>query len=384
MQNQSHIYLGVMSGTSLDGIDIAAVHISPSGKQLEVLAFESQPFTAEIRRELRQLIGQPSHQMRTLVAAHKALGHIFADAIDAFLAQHKLAQIDVIGLHGLTLWHQADPVQVLGQKQRGTLQLGDPYVVAQQTGIPVVHDLRNADMALGGEGAPLAPYLDILLFASKEENRILLNLGGIANATFIPAGSQQPLAFDTGPANMISDALMEHHPQQPASYDKDGQTAAKGKVIPALLDRCLRHPYFAKPHPKTTGRELFGEPFLQSFLDHKADHPHADLVATATYLSAKTIAMAIKQVSRQQELRYDRVIAAGGGIHNRTLMKLLAHELGNEIAIDTTEHHGIDPDSKEAVLFAALAWANINGKAGNFPSVSGAERPVILGSRYIP
>lgn len=384
MQQQAPIYLGVMSGTSLDGVDIAAVRIADSGPPLQVIAFESKAFPASLRRELVQMIGQPQQSMAVLVAAHKALGHYFAKAILAFVQQHQLEKIARIGLHGLTLWHQAETVRVFGEDQRGTLQIGDPYIVAQATGVTVVHDFRNADMALGGEGAPLAPFLDVLLFAAKEEHRILLNLGGIANATFIPAGSRAPIAFDTGPASMIIDALMAQHPTQPARYDDGGQCAARGKVLPDLLQRCLDHPYFSQPIPKTTGRELFGAPFLRYFSDYPDTHDYNDLVATATALTAHSIANAIVEVQQQQGIGYQRIIAAGGGTHNATLLAQLSAALPQQMLIETTAQHGIDPDTKEAVLFAALAWANAQGIAANFPSVSGATHAAILGSSYTP
>jgi anhydro-N-acetylmuramic acid kinase len=378
------IYIGVMSGTSLDGVDIAAVHIHDSGHPIEVVAFETTPFPKSIHDDLRNRIGVAQQHVGEIVAIHKALGVYFADAVHAFIQRHDLKQVRRIGLHGLTLWHQADPLEVLGTHQRGTLQIGDPYLMALKTQTPVVHDLRNADMAVGGEGAPLAPFLDMLLFASKTENRVLLNLGGIANATFIPAASEAPIAFDTGPANMIIDALMEQHPTQPARYDAGGQVAARGTIIKPLLNDCLKHPYFARPVPKTTGRELFGTPFLKKFTEYPGPHTHEDLIATATAFTAQTIADAVVMMEKEQDLQYQRIIAAGGGTHNPTLIQMIADALPRTIPIDTTGDHGIDPDTKEAVLFAALAWAHEHRRSANFASVSGARQQVILGSLYEP
>lgn len=384
MTTLAPLYLGVMSGTSLDGVDIAAVRIPANGHPLHVEAFETVPFPKVMRQDLLQMIGRPQHDMGVLVAAHKALGRYFAASLSSFIKQHQLENIQRIGLHGLTLWHQAEPITVFGERERGTLQIGDPYLVAQTCNVPVVHDLRNADMAQGGEGAPLAPFLDMLLFASPTEHRILLNLGGIANATFIPAGSDAPIAFDTGPANILIDALLEQHPTHPARFDADGAMAAQGQVLQPLLDACLKDAYFARPIPKTTGREYFGAPFLAHFTHYNQPHHYNDLIATATALTAQTVADAIGQVEQSQGIGYQRIIAAGGGTHNPTLTRMLDHALQQRMTIDTTGDHGIDPDTKEAVLFAALAWAHQQHRPANFPSVSGAKARVVLGSLYEP
>ncbi|MDJ0838336.1 MAG: anhydro-N-acetylmuramic acid kinase [Acidobacteriota bacterium] len=370
-------YIGLMSGTSMDGIDLASILIDETDA-MEVEAHFSAPFSAEVRAELLDLIARPQIAPGRVIATATALGELYAEVINQFLAEHGIDRADVraIGKHGITWYHLPDGETALGRHCAGTCQIGDPFVTAAHTGIPVISDFRRADMALGGQGAPLAAYFDRFLFAHAEERRIMLNLGGIANFTLLDPGGPMT-AFDTGPANMIIDSIMSRHPTEPTAYDAGGRTAARGKVDRQLLDDCLKHPYFQRKPPKTTGREDFGEHYTQRFLQSGLSFD--DMVATATALTVETVTDAVVETLNGEFRTGDTVIVSGGGVHNQTIMKALAENLPR-VRVAPMNAYGLDPDAKEAVLTALLARAYVHRLPGNVPEVTGASGQAILGS----
>lgn len=380
--NLGDLFIGVMSGTSFDGVDLVLLDVERPFRARQ-LAFQCKLYPAAIRTLLLEQAGSVSWHPDQLLALHDALGSYFGQIIKHFLEMNPTDRpIRAIGLHGQTLWHTPAPTKVGTLWGRGTLQLGNPFQVRALTGVPTIYDFRAADMALGGQGAPLVPFLDQLLFADAKLARMALNLGGIANITFLPAGGGPVVAFDTGPGNMLMDALMAAHPETPMPFDRDGGCAAQGRVIAELLAHCKADSYFKKAPPKSTGRERFGHGFLEYFQRDWGDVAYADLVATAARLTAETIADAIhqqRQVMRQSG-SFETLIIAGGGTSNPILMKLIGECLPG-VKIQTTQAFGVHPDAKEAWLMAALAWAHLEGIPANLPSVTGARRAVVLGAR---
>jgi anhydro-N-acetylmuramic acid kinase len=376
---------GLMSGTSLDGVDAAVVRLSGSGRGLrvETLGFVSVPYEPPLRAALRDAAEVATSNVRDLALLHVVLAHRFADAVEAALARAGLdaAALDLVGSHGQTVHHLPEPAAVGGATARATLQIGDAAVLAARLGAPVVSDFRSADVALGGHGAPLVPYLDDALFASADETRGLLNLGGIANLTVLPRGGGpgDAYAFDTGPANMVLDALAERLLGAPC--DRDGAAAAAGRPDETLLAELLRDPYFALPPPKSTGREHFGTAYVARLLAAGPQHP-PDALATAAALTARSVHDAYRRfVAGRHPL--DRLVASGGGVHNRTLLRLLADAFA-PVPVTTTAGFGLDPDAKEAVLFAVLAHEWANGVPTSLPAVTGAARPALLGKLALP
>jgi len=376
-----NLYIGVMSGTSFDGVDLVLLDIERPFHARQ-LAFSHEAFPPELKNTLLQAVAANGWHPAEWLALHDALGKHFGEAIHAFIQAHAAKQtIRAIGLHGLTLWHLPESHQVGQLWGNGSLQIGNAAQVRAITGIPTIYDFRSADMALGGQGAPLAPFLDRLLFSDSKQGRMALNLGGIANVTFLPPEGGPVIAFDTGPSNMLIDALMTNHPKTPSLFDEGGRCAARGRVLPDLLARCKADPYFEKAPPKSTGRERFGSAFLHHFTAESYSDDYDDLVATATRLSAETISDAIHaQMARMSDQgTFDMLIAAGGGVHNPTLMAMLAECLP-DVTITTTASFGVPPDGKEAWLMAALAWAHMEGVPGNIASVTGASDEVVLGA----
>ena len=384
-QQPERIVAGLMSGTSLDGVDAVLVRLRGSGRalDLETLAFVSRAYDSALREALGRVVEADTSDVRLVSQLHVRLAHAFADTVKAALqeARLKAAHLDRVGSHGQTVQHVPDAEPAGGAPTRSTLQLGCPATLAVQLGTPVVSDFRAADMALGGQGAPLVPYLDDALFSSAEETRGLLNLGGIANLTLLPKGSgpEATVAFDTGPANMLMDALAQRLFGQP--YDADGVLAAQGTADDALVDRLLAEDYFQRTPPKSTGRELFGAAYVERLLGEGPTDPH-DLLATATALTARSIHDAYVRFLAPT-MSVDRLLASGGGVRNAELMRHLAKQF-TPIPVETTAAHGLDPNAKEAVLFAVLAHEWANGIPTNVPSVTGASRPSLLGSLTLP
>ncbi|HLT45600.1 MAG TPA: anhydro-N-acetylmuramic acid kinase [Rubricoccaceae bacterium] len=385
LERPERVVAGLMSGTSLDGVDAAVVRLAGSGRglRLETLAFVYHPYDDALRDALRDACAVGTSDVRLLSQLNVRLAHAFADAVEAALAEAGLAAgaLDLVGSHGQTVHHVPDAEPCAGVPTRSTLQLGDAAVLAARLGAPVVADFRAADVALGGQGAPLVPYLDDALFASGDETRGLLNLGGIANLTVLPAGAgpEAAYAFDTGPANVLIDALAGRLFGR--RYDPGGALAAAGTPDEALLGRLLAEPYFQKAPPKSTGRELFGAGYVARMVAEGPADPH-DLLATATALTARSVYDAYRRFAEPKH-RLDRLVASGGGVHNRELMRQLA-ALFAPVPVETTAAFGLDPDAKEAVLFAVLAHEWANGAPTSLPAVTGAARPALLGKLALP
>jgi anhydro-N-acetylmuramic acid kinase len=372
------VAVGLMAGTSLDGIDVALVAIEGFGRerQVQTLATHFEPYTDEERDGLLQLIREGSPA--ALTAWNTYLGERFAEAARSALQKSGLSTVDFVGSHGQTIWHAPD-AHLLGRAVPGTLQIGEPDVIAARLGVPVIADFRPRDMAYGGQGAPLVPFVDWLLLSDAMEARAVLNLGGMANLTVLPAGGSPDSirAFDTGPGNALIDLAVRWGTGGKQQYDRDGERAARGQVIPTLLEHLLAHPFLQQPPPKSTGREVFGEALFHLILREFAQAPLEDLLATLTEFTAQAIAVAMERWV-QPEVPVQRLIVAGGGVHNRTLIARLQSLLPS-IPIESSAMYGIDPDFKEAIAFALLADCYLQGEAVAYPGTTGVAQPVRLG-----
>ena len=379
---------GLMSGTSADGIDVAVVDISRRGVKL--LAFESFPYPPALRRRIFELFDPRTSRVDEICHMDFVLGEVFAQAVIATARKNRLPlkSIDLIGSHGQTIQHMPDPrplgstgLRVSRKATRSTLQIGQPCVIAQRTGITTVADFRPRDIAAGGQGAPLVPLADYVLFAAGRKNRAVQNIGGIANVTYLPAGCGlgDVLAFDTGPGNMIIDRAAWHATRGRLTFDRDGKLAAAGTVNRRLLAALMRHRYLRKRPPKSTGREEFGVSFTDKlYRDAKRRGvSDADFVATVTAFTACSIAQAY---SRFLPGRVDEAILCGGGARNPVLRQMLRRELGGRVKVMVMDELGVNADAKEAVSFAILAQRTIRGLCGNVPSATGADGPVVLGT----
>jgi anhydro-N-acetylmuramic acid kinase len=304
------------------------------------------------------------------------LGHLYAGAVLAAARKFKV-KIELIGCHGQTLYHQGEAQAFLGRSLAVTWQTGEGAVIAARVGAPVVSDFRPADMAAGGKGAPLVPFLDYLLYRDERVGRIAQNIGGIANLTAIPAGAkpEQVVAFDTGPGNMVLDAVSERLFRQP--YDRGGRIAARGHALEEVVSEILRQPFFRRRPPKTAGREEFGREFVSVLLRRCGRARKEDVVATAAALTARSIADAIRRFARGS---YSELIISGGGAKNPTLMRLVAQAVAPlGLAMRRSDEFGLPSEAKEAVAFAVLAYQTWRRRPGNIPSATGASRPAILG-----
>jgi len=383
------IVAGVMSGTSADGIDVAMVDVSHGARaRLKLLDNASFPYPARVRRMVLGLMNAECASVADIARLNFLLGGLYADAVLA--TQRKFRhKPELIGCHGQTLYHQGTPTAFLGKKLAVTWQTGEAAVIAARTGVPVVSDFRPADMAAGGKGAPLVPYLDHLLYRDAHVGRIALNIGGIANLTAIPAEAApgNVTAFDTGPGNMVIDALTEKGFGQP--FDRDGQFASAGHVIESVLAKFLRHRFFRQPPPKTAGREEFGREFTRQFMQASAGASKnrakaLNAVATATALTARSIANAIQRFVLSKG-SFAEVIASGGGTRNPVLMAWLANELRElGLRLRSSDEFGIPSEAKEAVAFAVLAFETWNRRPANMPSATGAKRAAVLGKISYP
>lgn len=373
--------IGLMSGTSLDGVDAALVDVRGDAVDdvtATVVHALTLPYSAERRETLHRAI--VAGDAESLCAVHADLGEWLAEAALAVLAATGVSgdSVDAIGSHGQTVWHRPP-----SEARRGaTLQLGDAATIAERTGIAVVSDFRTRDVAAGGHGAPLVPWVDGVLFAHPERARALQNVGGIANVTHVPrkGSGGGVFAFDTGPGNALIDAAVEAATGGQATFDRDGRLAARGRVDEKLLAELLAHPYFAAEPPKSTGREAFGRPFVARLLEAvepEGDGDWLDLVATLTELTARTVADAYRRWIVPRGV--DEVVVTGGGARNPTLMARLADLLAPLPVVDGAAL-GVDPEAKEAVAFALLAWAHLRGIPSNVPAATGARGPRVLGS----
>jgi anhydro-N-acetylmuramic acid kinase len=360
----AEIYIGLMSGTSLDGVD--AVLADFAGPKPSLIAHTHVSFDAPLRRELLALNGRGDNEIERAALAGNLLARHYATAVAGVLAKAKFpaSAIRAAGCHGQTVRHRPD----LGF----TTQIGNPALLAELAGIRVVADFRSRDVAAGGQGAPLVPAFHSAVFADPAEDRVALNLGGIANLSFLPR-SGTVLGFDSGPGNCLLDLWAARHLGKP--LDADGAWAAAGKVIPELLDRLLQEPYFAAAPPKSTGRDLFNESWLQGML-RGGGEPQA-VQATLLELTARSVMEAVARHCRGAR----RVIVCGGGAKNSALMRRLA-QLAAPAALETSDRHGIDPQLVEATAFAWLAKRALEGLPGNLPAVTGARGARVLGAIY--
>lgn len=401
---------GLMSGTSADGIGVAIVDIR--ARQVRVVAFDTFPYTSALRREILRLCRPETARLDRICHYNHVLGEVFGDAVIRLCEKSgiPLRSIDAIGSHGQTIYHYPKGGRYGGRPIGSTLQIGEPCRIAQRTGITTVADFRPRDMAAGGEGAPLVPYADGVLFRDERLCRTVQNIGGIANLTFLPprrvgapkrgslrlgtlrcahqslgrsmVGTAHPtnqgvLAFDTGPGNMVIDGMMRLVTKGRCQYDRDGAMATEGEVHEGLLKEMLRHPFFRRRPPKSTGREQFGQQYCE-WLYRRACRERLmpeDMAATATAFTASSIALAYRRYLPRLP---DEMILCGGGAHNATLVQMLRQRL-ESVRIRSTDEFGISVDAKEAVSFALLAYATIKGIANNIPAATGASEPVVMG-----
>jgi len=389
-----------MSGTSLDGIDVAIVEVGGRRRpKVETIGFQSTPYPEAVRAAILQVSGGTDDRFLSSVGRLSAgssctgalsalnfqLGELYARAV--LRAVKRYGSVELIGCHGQTVYHEGGT---------HTLQIGEPGVIAERTDVPVVSNFRARDIAAGGQGAPLVPYVDYLLFRHPKIWRIALNIGGIANITVIPPGATAPagiqpadrrqkaivyptemravVAFDTGPGNMVIDALAREYSKGTLNYDRGGRIAQSGRVNDTLLAELLADPYYRRKPPKSAGREQYGAEFVARM--KRSGLPLRDLIATATALTASTIAFAVasKACANRMEL-----IVSGGGAHNPQIMARLASELPGHTITKSTDH-GINADAKEAIAFAVLAYETWRKRPSNLPSATGAKHPVVLGS----
>lgn len=377
------IVAGIMSGTSADGIDVAVARIFGCGytTRFRLLAHEHFPYPPAVRRTLLSLMDAGSARVADLARMDFLLGELYARAVRAAMKRNSISRIALCGCHGQTLYHQGESRPYLGFPISCTWQSGEGAVLAARLGVPVVSDFRPADMAAGGKGAPLVPFLDYVAFRHSRRTRVLQNLGGIANLTLIPprAKPQQVVAFDSGPGNMVIDACMEKLFAKP--FDRDGRTAARGMVLDTVLSESLRHSYFRQKPPKTAGREQFGREFVAAFLRRCGRARKEDVIATATALTARSIGESLRRF-RFPRARMDGAdfILAGGGARNRALVEMLRAELEPMGAkVGFSDDFGVPSEAKEALAFALLAHQSWHRRPGNLPSATGARRPAVLG-----
>jgi len=389
-QPRAMIVAGVMSGTSADGINVALVKISESDVSAATTRLRGQewprhtlightefPYPAAVRRKILQLMNAGSASVADLARLNFLLGELYADAVAKATRKHR-AKVDLVGCHGQTLYHQGVAASFLGRKLAVTWQTGEGAVVAERLGVPVVSDFRPADMAAGGKGAPLVPFFDYQFYRDERIGRITQNIGGIANLTAIPtcAPMSQVIAFDTGPGNMVIDAVTEKLFGQP--YDRGGRIAASGRPLNDVLAKLLRASFFQQKPPRTAGREEFGREYVERFLKMCRGAAKEDVVATATALTMRSIAGAIQSLLPRG--RYQEMIVAGGGTKNATLIAMLRKQLAvMDIELRFAEEFGVPSEAKEAMAFAILAYETWHQRPSNVPSATGARRAVVLG-----
>ncbi len=371
-----------MSGTSADGINVAIIRVLGQGlrTRFQLLAHRQTPYPVTVRHAVLAMMNAPQAAVADLARLNFLLGELYAAALLRAQAAFK-RNIQLIGCHGQTLYHQGEPAPYLGKKLSATWQSGEGAVVAARLGIPVVSDFRPADLAAGGQGAPLVPYLDYLFYRHPRRGRILQNVGGIANLTAIPANAaaQRVIAFDTGPGNMVIDATTQRLFGK--TYDRGGSIAARGQVLEKVIAEILRQPFFRRPPPKSAGREQFGREFVSAFLARCKKSKKEDAVATATALTAKSIAQSLSRfVLGAKAGSFHDFIISGGGARNPTLLRMLQMELQPlALRLRTSDEFGLPAEAKEAVAFALLAYQTWRRQPSNLPAATGARRPAILG-----
>ncbi|HEV8046093.1 MAG TPA: anhydro-N-acetylmuramic acid kinase [Terriglobales bacterium] len=378
------IVAGVMSGTSADGINVALVRLNSSPSRartpsLHYLAHAEYPYPKQVRRAVLAAMNATRASVADLARLNFLLAELYADAVLASQRRFHL-KAELVGCHGQTLYHQGEAAAFMGRKLTVTWQTGEGAILAARVGVPVVSDFRPADMAAGGKGAPLVPFLDFLLYRDSRVGRVVQNIGGIANFTAIPAGASadRVIAFDTGPGNMVIDAVMQRLFGKP--YDRDGKIAGSGTPLDDVINDILRAPFFRRKPPKTAGREEFGREFTLEFIRRCGGADKRDIVATATALTSRSIADALRRFVVRRTSTYRDFIVSGGGANNPILIAMLANELRPiGLRIRSSDEFGLPSEAKEAAAFALLAFQTWNRRTSNLPSATGAKRPAILG-----
>jgi anhydro-N-acetylmuramic acid kinase len=370
--------VGLMSGTSLDGVDAALVSLEEVDDDIkvELLAFEKIEINPNLLHQIKSGINKDTSSNELLCSLNFELGYLFAEAVRAVCKKIRfpLAKLNFIASHGQTIYH----IPKSSKLQSSTMQLGEPAVIAYETGVKVISNFRSMDIAAGGEGAPLVPFADYSLFKSDKETVVLLNIGGIANITVLPAGGglSKVYAFDTGPGNMIIDELMNHYYNK--SYDCNGEIGLRGTIITELYEELKKHPYIIEKPPKSTGREMFGVAFAHEIISHYSTYNSEDIVKTLTSYTTWSI---IENINRYVEcdLHVDRLIVSGGGVYNQCIMDGLTKGLA-ETKVQSLGNLNILPDAKEAIAFSVLGYRTLNNQFSNVKTATGAKSDVILGS----
>jgi anhydro-N-acetylmuramic acid kinase len=391
MSDKPMLVLGMMSGTSADGIEVALARISGAPPRLnaKLLGHTSIQFPPALRKEILRVAEQHPITAGALSQLNFRLGEVFADAAVAACRKFRApsSRIALIGSHGQTIFHQGKPATFLGRPTASTLQISEPAIIAARTGITTVGDFRPADIALGGQGAPLVPYADYLLYRHEKLGRVSLNLGGIANVTVLPRACkpQQVFAFDTGPANMLIDALVSHFTRGRVRFDKNARLASQGRRVPALLDDLLRDPYLKLAPPKSTGREYYGHAYLKKVLALGRRHgakPN-DLIRVATIFTALSVVDALNRFVLPKA-KIHQLIVSGGGARNPLILAQLSAALPG-VEVLPSGRLGVPEEAKEAFAFALLAHEAFHQRPANLPSATGARGPAILGKiSYAP
>ncbi|MGC8971062.1 MAG: anhydro-N-acetylmuramic acid kinase [bacterium] len=379
-KKEARIVVGLMSGTSADGVDASIVRIKGHsiGSKIELIYHYHYKYPKDIKELLHRLFDFEEASIPLLSNMNFLLGEIFAEVALEAIKEAGLSkdQVDLIASHGQTVFHSPYPKELGNFQIRSTLQIGEGAVIAERTGITTIYDFRVRDMVVGGQGAPLVPFADWILFKSDRVSRGILNIGGIANITILPknADIDDVMAFDTGPGNMVIDEIVRIVSKGASDYDVDGNIARRGEVSDELLEMALSHPYFAISPPKTTGREVFGKSFsINIYEKGKAlGLKDEDIVATATFLTAITIAQSICQIE------IDELVIGGGGAYNSYLVKIITNLLP-KVKIKTHEDFGIPNQAKEALAFAILANEVVFDSPNNVPRATGANKRVVLG-----
>lgn len=380
--------IGLMSGTSVDGVDVVLIEINGSGvkTRLNQLGFITYPFPKNLREMILRNAETNGGNVTDICKLNFLIARVYVNAIKSLCRKIKfpLNKIDLIGSHGQTVHHLPKKEKMFGYGTSSTLQIGDPSVIAKLTGVLTIGDFRVGDVALGGEGAPLVPYFDYIIFHSKKVNRALLNIGGISNFTILNKKSKvdEILAFDTGPGNMLIDYLTKRYFDK--DYDKDGRFARKGKLNSNLFEFLKKNDNFIerKP-PKSTGREYYGKDFLNKIADKFIMLPNEDVIRTAAMFTAYAVYKNYQKFIAKKT-KIDELIVSGGGARNPVIMEYLKKYFGRTIEVKNIESLGISSDAKEAICFAVLANETISGNAANIPCVTGASRKTILGKICLP
>lgn len=387
-EKDEKLALGLMSGTSADGISTIIVKLKGNWTEtkFKIIHYRTKKYPEKIRKEIFKIFQPETGKVDNICMMNFVLGEIFAEAaletIDE--AGLKRTEIDFIASHGQTIHHMPKMKKIYTYMARSTLQIGEPSIIAERTGILTIADFRPRDIAAGGEGAPISAYADYILFRSKTKSRAVQNIGGIANVTCIPRNSKPEgiIAFDTGPGNMMIDGIIEYLTRGKMTFDENGKIAARGKVNCKLLEYLMEHPYLKRKPPKTTGRREFGRKYIIKVVKRaeKMNLNLEDILATITKYTAKTIAESYRRYLPEIP---DETIIGGGGSHNKTLMKMLEEEIGDETRIFRHEDFGIPAQAKEPLILTILANEAIHGHFNNIPSATGAKRKVLMG-KIIP